>query len=96
MNSETRILQEIYSRFIRGELSVDDAARQVAEHARLHKTPIGSLDLEPMSNDSRSRVCELLDYLLQPIVKQFFDGKILSPNSSYCITAPDLEPYIWS
>jgi hypothetical protein len=54
----------------------DEAARQITEYTRLYRAEPGSLDFEPMSQEERSKVEELLDYLLQPILEQFLLGKI--------------------
>src|SRR5437870_7238414 len=83
MQGETQTLRDIYWRFVERKMLIDEAARQITEYTRLYRVEPGSLDLEPMSQEERSKVEELLDYLLQPIWEQFLLGKISMEEAAY-------------
>lgn len=83
MQGETQTLRDIYWRFVERKMPIDEAARQITEYTRLYRVEPGSLDLEPMSQEERSKVEELLDYLLQPIREQFLLGKISMEEAAY-------------
>jgi len=96
MQGETQTLRDIYWRFVERKMPIDEAARQITEYTRLYRVEPGSLDLEPMSQEERSKVEELLDYLLQPIWEQFLLGKISMEEAAYRIH-PYLVPLsIWA
>ena len=96
MQGETQTLRDIYWRFVERKMPIDEAARQITEYTRLYRVEPGSLDLEPMSQEERSKVEELLDYLLQPIREQFLLGKISMEEAAYRIR-PYLVPFcIWA
>jgi len=96
MQGETQTLRDIYWRFVERKMLIDEAARQITEYTRLYRVEPGSLDLEPMSQEERSKVEELLDYLLQPIWEQFLLGKISMEEAAYRIH-PYLVPLsIWA
>jgi hypothetical protein len=96
MESETEMLRDIYWRFIRGNVSVDEAALQVTEYTRQHKCIPGNLDLEPMSDEERLKAGELLQFLLQPIIEEYLLDRI-SLNDAARQMALVLSPHsIWS
>ena len=96
MQGETQTLRDIYWRFVERKMLIDEAARQITEYTRLYRVEPGSLDLELMSQEERSKVEELLDYLLQPIREQFLLGKISMEEAAYRIR-PYLVPFsIWA
>jgi len=96
MESETEMLRDIYWRFIRGAVPLDEAALQVAEYTRQHKCAPGSLDLEPMSDEERLKAGELLQFLLQPTIEEYLLDRI-SLNDAARQMALVLSPHtIWS
>jgi hypothetical protein len=92
MESEIQTLQDIYSQFIRGMVPIDVAAQQVSEYTRLRKIPIGSLNFQEISDAERDKAVELLQYLLQPIEKQFFNGDVSAAEAARQM-APILSPH---
>lgn len=86
------MLRDIYWQFIRGDASVDEAARQISEHAQQHEILVDSLEFEPLSEKQHNKVRELMDYLLKPIEQQYFRGEG-SPQEAAARMAPILFPH---
>jgi hypothetical protein len=91
MEFEPKTLSDIYRRFMTDKIVIDEAGRQIIEYTRLHSLEVGSLDLEPMSEEERGKAGELLYYLVRPIEQQFLLGQLSKEEAALQI-APYLSP----
>jgi hypothetical protein len=71
-------MADVYNRFLAGELSLEDAAQLLREHAPEWGAEGDSLALNDLPDAQREKAGELFNAAIQPILAPFLAGEVSS------------------